>query len=482
MKFFHSIRWQLQLWHGLLLVIVLAGFGFTAHQLQRNHELRQIDQELQTRVSLLVGALGQQGGPRRGPPDLQSANVPPPASFRLLPRDQRLFEATGTNNFYFLIWSRTGRVLASSTSAPTNVLRPDRVGKADSIRMRATLREMYHYTPPGECVLVGRDIRPQLTAMRFVGGSLALAGIVVLAFGLAGGAWLVTRAIRPVQTISETAAKIAAGDLGQRIPSDDVRSELGQLTSVLNSTFGQLETAFAQQVRFTADAAHELRTPISVILTQTQTALNRERPAAEYREALEACQRAAQRMRLLAEALLSLARLDTHQEPLRRAPVDLAEIAAECLQLLRPLAAQRNVKIHSDLSGARCAGDREQLSQVMTNLVTNAIQYNNVNGEVNVRTGEQDGVALVSVNDTGIGIPPEAIDHVFERFFRVDNSRSSSGSGAGLGLAITKAIVSEHGGKIEASSRVGAGSTFIVRLPHNFQSGPCAGLKKTEPG
>jgi two-component system, OmpR family, sensor kinase len=475
MKLFHSIRWRLQLWHGLLLVIVLAGFGLTAHQLQRSHLLRQVDQELQIRVSVLAGALRQQAGPRRPPPDAAGGRTPDElpsprgGGLRLSPRDQRLFEPTGTNDFYFIVWFRDGSVLSTSASPPAGVLRPALPREAQSVRMRGTARELYHYTPPGECILVGRDIRPQLAEMRLVAGSLFVAGSIVLALGLAGGAWLAARAIRPVETISATAAKIAAGDLAQRIPSADTRSELGQLIAVLNSTFGRLEAAFSQQIRFTADAAHELRTPVAVILTQSQAALNRERPAGEYREALEACQRAAQRMRLLTESLLRLAKLDAHQEPRKSASVDLSKIAAECLQLLRPLAAERGIRIHSDLRRATCVGDPEQLSQVIVNLVTNAIQYNIANGEVHVKTGQQNGLAMLTVTDTGVGIPAEAIDHVFERFFRVDTSRSNPGGSAGLGLAIAKAIVSEHGGTIEVSSQVGTGSSFTFRLPRSSE-------------
>src|SRR5204862_5783999 len=128
-------------------------------------------------------------------------------------------------------------------------------------------------------------------------------GGCILLVGLAGGWWLATGAIRPIEGISATAAKISAGDLSQRIDVAETESELGRLAGVLNSTFARLETAFAQQQQFTSDAAHELRTPVSVILTQTQAALARERPAAEYREIIEACQRAAQRMRRLIESL-----------------------------------------------------------------------------------------------------------------------------------------------------------------------------------
>ena len=150
----------------------------------------------------------------------------------------------------------------------------------------------------------------------------------MLLLGLAGGWWVATRAIRPIEAISATAVKIAGGDLSQRINAADTESELGRLAGVLNSTFARLEAAFAQQARFTSDASHELRTPVSVILSQTQTALSRERTSSEYREALEACQRAARRMRKLTESLLELARLDAGQEPMKRERFDLSRIVA----------------------------------------------------------------------------------------------------------------------------------------------------------
>ena len=238
---------------------------------------------------------------------------------------------------------------------------------------------------------------------------LAGFGAVILFFGLAGGWWLVGRAIRPIADISATAAKISAGDLSQRINVAEAESELGQLAAVLNSTFARLETAFAQQQQFTADAAHELRTPVSVMLTQTQTALNRERSAAEYRETLEACQRAAQRMRKLIESLLELARLDAGQEPMKRMKFDLSQMAWNCVELVRPLAAERGIEIHCDLLPVEAHGDAERLAQVVTNLLANAIQYNKPNGEVRISAKLQGSMILLAVSDTGPGISVKSV-------------------------------------------------------------------------
>jgi signal transduction histidine kinase len=232
----------------------------------------------------------------------------------------------------------------------------------------------------------------------------------------------------------------------------------------LNSTFARLETAFAQQKQFASDAAHELRTPVTVILTQTQMSLNRERDAAGYKQTVEACQRAAQRMRKLIESLLALARFDAGQEVLKRLRFDFSQTVADCAELVQPLAEERGVKIISEISPQEITGDSERLAQVVTNLLTNAIQYNHSEGEVRVKLESASGLAVLTIADTGQGIAAEDLPRVFGRFFRADKSRTGAGN-SGLGLAITKAIVEAHGGTIEVASVEDAGTTFTVRLP-----------------
>jgi len=327
-------------------------------------------------------------------------------------------------------------------------------------------RQIEHLLPSGELIYliyIGCSIAPELRELRLTALKLAGFGGIILILGLAGGWWFVSRALHPIENISATAVKISAGDLSQRINVAVTESELGQLAAVLNSTFARLEAAFAQQQQFTSDAAHELRTPVSVMLTQTQTALNRERSAAEYRETLEACQRAAQRMRRLTESLLELARLDAGQEQMKRMKFDLSQIARNCVELIRPMADERNIKIHCELSPIECVGDSERIAQVITNLLTNAIQYNQEGGEVRLMAQSQKGMAMLAVSNTGRGISAEDLPHLFERFYRADQSRTSGNTG--LGLAISKAIVEAHGGTIEVASRPDAGTTFTVRLP-----------------
>jgi len=495
MKFSQSIRWRLQLWHGLLLALVLVGFGFTAWRLQWANQLRRIDQELEQRISAVAGVLRDADGnpdrppqdrPRpepqpkdRPPPELEPGDRPPPEPHRLPPdeppppppqvhlsaRDSALFEGLPGSAFYYVVWLRGGREISRSASAPSDVPPPERVAGPRDSRLRGTLRECFHFTPPVECILVGRDITEELAGIRRFGWLLAAAGSAVFLLGLAGGWWISTCALRPIADISATATKISTGDLTQRIQTADAGSELGDLVRVLNDTFARLEASFARQAQFTADASHELRTPASVVLTETQTALARERPAAEYRESLEACQRAAQRMRRLIESLLALARLDSGEAAAPRKPCELDRIVDEAVELLRPIADEQGVSLTLEHAPVRCEANAEQLAQAVANLLMNAIYYNRPGGSVQVRVASEPGAAVLSVTDTGQGIAPEDLPHIFERFYRADKARSGAAGRVGLGLAITKAIVGAHGGTIEAASELGRGSTFTVRLP-----------------
>jgi signal transduction histidine kinase len=470
MKIFKSIKWRLQLWYGLILVVVLAGFGFTAYQLERGRLLGRIDDELHRRVEVLSNALhrppprGPEGNkppfdrpppgqfPGDGPP---GQNPRPPIEFRLLPEAGHLFDTNDPNHFYYVINSRDGKVLAHTIDVVQTPAPGDDINN-------------YQWTnyglPSGEWIEVGCSIVPELKELHLIALKLENIGGIILFFGLAGGWWIISRALRPIESISATAVKISAGDLSQRINVAEAESELGQLAAVLNSTFVRLETAFAQQQQFTSDAAHELRTPVSVMLTQTQAALNRERTAPEYRETVEACQRAAQRMRQLIESLLALARFDAGQEVLNRLTFDFSKTVGDCAELVRPLAAECGVKIVLEVKPLEITGDAERLAQVVTNLLTNAVQYNKPGGNVGIKLEVQNGLAILTVADTGRGIAAADLPLVFGRFFRADQSRTGAGN-AGLGLAISRAIVETHGGTIEVASEKSAGTTFTVRLP-----------------
>lgn len=469
MRFLHSIRWRLQLWHGLMFVLVLGGFGFTAWQQQFAIRIQRVDQELERRVAMIGNAL-RRGNPPPAPPDRPNQRRPRPPEEASLPRELRLppreesqFEAGG--DLYYVVWQTEGPPLARSAAAPPEVPPPARGNEPGGARSRGQLREYYRFTPEGECILLGRDIRQEWAEMQRFGWILAGLGTTVLLLGWAGGWWISTRALRPVADIGTAANRIAGGDLSQRIPARDTDSELGELVRVLNDTFARLQASFDRQAQFTADASHELRTPVSVILTQTQGALTRERPAEEYREALAACQRAARRMRSLTDSLLTLARLDSAGAEPPATACRLDQVTADGVDLLRAMAEEHGVEIETALAPAPCRGDPDALAQVVSNLLANAIYHNRPGGLVQVTTDQDGHTAVLRVTDNGDGIAADDLPHIFERFYRADKARSQTVGRSGLGLAIVKAIVDVHCGAIKVSSEPGRGSTFTVVLP-----------------
>ncbi len=470
MKATHSLRWRMQIWHGLLLVAVLAGLGVAAYQHQWSNDLRRLDGDLNERLALLFDALSRDGG--RPPPPGQFPQPPPNRprrpEFRLPSEQQALFDPQNPKSSYFVVWRRDGSEWARSAGAPAEIPLPARPpqGKLGGLdRNRGLLHEVFRFTPPGDCILVGRSMGPEMTALRDYAAWLTGIASAILLLGLGGGWWITTRALRPLDAITNTAGYIAEGRLAERIHLTDDRGELGQLATVLNSTFAQLEATFAQQAQFTADAAHELRTPVSVVISQAQLGLRAERSAEEYRGMLDACLRAGRRMEKLTQSLLELTRHDAGAADLKSQPTDLASLARESAELLQPTAAERQVRLDLDLAPAPCHADPDRIAQVILNLVNNALEYTPAGGTITIRARRENADAILAVSDTGPGIAPEDAARIFDRFYRVDQSRNRRTGGAGLGLAICQTIASAHGGTLTLESTVGSGSTFTLRLP-----------------
>jgi heavy metal sensor kinase len=314
-------------------------------------------------------------------------------------------------------------------------------------------------------VLVGRRVERELEELNWFACHLVGIGLFVLLVGLAGG-WLLSRgALRPIQRMSATAASITATNLSRRIDVTGVDRELAGLAGILNAMFDRLQTAFERQARFTADASHELRTPLTIIHSHTELALTRPRTPEEYRDALDTSLRAARRMRALVDGLLTLARVDAGSLDIQQQDIDLGALVEDSADLLKTMAEQHWVDLRVKADPIEVVGDPGRLTQVVTNLLTNAIHYNRSGGTVAVTVAADAQDVALTVADTGCGIPEEDVPHIFERFYRVDKARSREEGGCGLGLAICKSIVEAHRGTISFTSEVGQGTTFVVRLP-----------------
>ncbi len=493
---FRSLRYRLQAWHTLILLLVVAGFGGTLYIEASRRWFDEIDGELLAAARVLEGVLRTQspvlpppGGPsfRDGPlqkkdRDWRPPRGPGPPGKRLMPRRPPPIEPNALSlphslmdrysqpgdEPYFVVRGPLGEVLLADPLEYAEEVPPDAsVGRwfESHSRNRGVLREVTLLGPARTTILVGRSIHHELAGLRRMALQLGLTGLGVFLAGCAGGWWLSSRAVRPIFAMSETVSGINASSLSRRLDLEGIDTELGGLGSLINTMLERLEGSFEQQVRFTADASHELRTPLAVILSQVELALSRPREGAAYRESLEACGRAARRMKSLVDDLLTLARADSGKLELRVEPIDLGRIAEGSLALLEPLAHERGVRIRREISPLPTEGDPERLGQVITNLVSNAIQYTQPGGEVVISARCQGGSALVTVEDTGVGIPESDLPLVFDRFHRVDSARLRGSGGSGLGLAICRSIVEAHGGAISVTSTLDRGSRFTVTIP-----------------
>jgi two-component system, OmpR family, sensor kinase len=308
---------------------------------------------------------------------------------------------------------------------------------------------------------------------------LGIALPVALILGSYGGLLLANQALRPVDRITRAAEQISTGDLTERVPMSAKMDEIGRLIVTFNQMISRLQAAFERQKQFTSDASHEMRTPLAVMRGDIEIALRRERPADEYKRVLTSNLEEIIRLSRLVEDLLMLARADYGQLELRHEPVDLNKLCQQMVEYISPLAQQKGQDIHYyQLNGKppetatansgeiKISGDMQRIKQLLLNLLDNAIKYTDFGGQVSLELKRDGKCAVITIADTGRGIPPEDLPHIFERFFRKSKTTSDrSATGFGLGLSIVKWIVDSHSGKISAQSEVGKGTTFTVKFP-----------------
>jgi heavy metal sensor kinase len=294
---------------------------------------------------------------------------------------------------------------------------------------------------------------------------LAVGLPVAVAVAVAGGFVLVRQALEPVERMAVKAEEITQHNLSERLPVVRSGDELERLSISLNHMISRLEDALHGSKQFLADASHELRTPLTVMRGELESLAQDGRLARETREALGSVLEEVERLAEIVESLFALSRLDAGEADTRQR-FDLGELAATTAEQMSLLATDKSIGVECESApGVIVRGDRARLKQVIVNLLDNAIKYTPQGGQVRLRVRSEGAHAVLDVSDTGIGIPAEALPHLFKRFFRVDGSRSREQGGAGLGLAIVKSICAAHGAEVEVLSAPGKGSTFRVRQP-----------------
>ena len=319
---------------------------------------------------------------------------------------------------------------------------------------------------PTYLIEFGTLLDPVETMLDHVFLQLAL-GLPLAVFIIAGGGYLlVRRALMPVEQITRAAERITQHNLNDRLPVTLTGDELERLSVSLNRMIVRLDDAFQNSRRFVADASHELRTPLTILRGELESLAEDPRLASEWRDRAAILLEEAVRLSKIVEHLFTLSRLDAGEAQADWSRFDLAELARTTAEQMGLLAEDKNISITCNADQVMLVeGDQVRLKQVVVNLLDNAIKYTPENGAIQLRVSAINGHALLEVEDNGIGIPREALPHVFERFYRVDQSRSGEMDGAGLGLSIVKSICTAHGAEVEATSAAGRGTCFHVRLP-----------------
>jgi heavy metal sensor kinase len=294
---------------------------------------------------------------------------------------------------------------------------------------------------------------------------LILGGVVFLVLAFVGGVLLTGLSLRPITHSIDTARRLNPDDLSARLPLSGSGDELDQLASTYNTLLDRVAQKHGQLIRFTSDASHELRGPLAALQAAIEVTLQQPRSNEIYRERLESLGEQCHRLTHLVHTLLLLARADAGQISIQQLPVDLALLVRESIDLFQPLADERELILETALPDRlQIPGDRLRLGQLVTNLLDNAIKFTSPNGTIRVKLLSVSGHAELTIADTGIGIDADRLPHIFDRFYRADESRTG-GHDAGLGLSICQWIVLAHGGTISASSTPNCGTKFVVRLP-----------------
>ena len=387
----------------------------------------------------------------------------------------REFEAP---NLYIQFYEQSGALLTHSPNLQQplpvdwELLQRALVGESNvqtvemsQVRMRVLLKPLLFGNRVAGALMVARSLSETDRALTLLFYALLGGGLVVLLAAARGGAWLTRAAFKPIDEITWTAQSIVrAEDLSRRVPVPAAQDELQRLTVTVNDLLARLEGLFGAQRRFVADVSHELRTPLAAMQGNMEVL---ERGAARdpqlLEESLADMRHEVARLIRMVNDLLFLAQSEAGFQ-LRREPVELDTLLLEIHRELQHLANGIQLRL-GDEDQVVIQGDRDRIKQALLNLGVNAIQHTPPGGTVTLSLAREGGDAVLSVADTGAGIAPEDLAHVFERFYRSDRARTRNRGGAGLGLAIVKWIAEAHNGRVEVTSTLGAGSRFILRLP-----------------
>jgi two-component system, OmpR family, heavy metal sensor histidine kinase CusS len=456
-----SIGMRLTLWYLAIFALGQLVFGTGMWLILRNNIYDMVDDDLETEVDDLTSFL-----------ESQKADAP-------LSKLQDEVKATYSiehSGDYFALYNENGDLIYHSATLPAS---PAKLTGSEQIKHPAMwtrtidghpirfIREKFSVNQRVYVVLMGIPADDAIETLNLFRAYLFMfaPALFVLAAGL--GYWMSRRALSPVDELVRTAREIGGTNLSSRLRKLNTGDELQRLSDTLNEMLDRIESAFLRVTQFTADASHELRTPVSLVRTEAELALRRSRTEKEYQESLRHILLAAERTTVLIEQLLSLARADSGRETLNMQSVNLSETLCSIAESWKQVAAIRDLNFSTSVDdrSAFVTADETLLRRLVDILLDNAFKYTVSPGTVSLMLENRGDVAVIMVQDSGVGIPQEEQSKIFERFYRIDKARNRAQGGTGLGLAIAQWIVSQHRGSIKVESRPGEGSIFRVELP-----------------
>ncbi len=470
-----SLRARLTVWYTCVLALVLVSFAAVSYAAMAGLGSAAEDESLRHAAEALSSAIREEASHE----EIERTTSSPPGERWADEAVADVVSAFRYGEDRFYVFGESATPLAASLGAETDPPgemaahgRPtDGFETVSDGNWRVYVEHVS--TSAGPFTIVATHSLESLTArLAQARRAYAIAVPVALILAAMGGSVLARKSLGPVVAMSEQAERMEASSLNERLVVPNDRDEVGRLARVFNALLARLETSFERQRRFMADASHELRTPVAIVRGEAEVALSRDdRSLAEYRESLGIIHDEGRRLAAIVEDLFTLARADAGERPLVRSEFYLDEAVNEAVRSVRSLAEARGMSVVCEgREELQFNGDEALVNRLVLNLLDNAIKYTRPDGEVRVDLEREGQAYVLEVSDTGIGIPPEAQAHVFDRFFRAEKARSSENAddasgGAGLGLSIAHWIAEAHGGRIELVRSSEHGTTFAVTLP-----------------
>lgn len=463
-KFYRKTDFKMTLWYFftfLISILMICGFLY----LRLKHQLiKEIDQFLLDETKEMERVLSQDSKEAYSLTRFEDDVMPRkhyPFVFQILDPDGKTLYHS--RDFWKVGYEHKERVLVNARNK--KVTREKIRSPRTRIPYLIISTPVYRDGKLTEIIQLGTHLRFVRKNLSHFRNNILIALLIVLVLGVLGGWILARRSLSPIGYIASKARSITSENLTERLHPRETGDEMDDLIHTINEMIARLETSFKRMAEFTADASHELKTPICAMRGEAEVLLLKARTPEEYQEGLAHFIEQFDRLNQMINDLILLSKFDTSQAELKMVPLRLDLLIKELCHLFQVLADQKEIALEIDtLKEVRVVGDKVRLQQLFTNLIDNAIKYT-PEGSIRVTVEKKDGAALVKIKDTGIGIPKEEHAKIFKRFYRVDKSRSKETGGVGLGLSIAGWIANAHHGRIEVESELNQGSTFIVYLP-----------------